>query len=286
MKASLKEMLAPITLVTQLDLLTYRKEGAACEYNVCLLPKQIDEQALTMHLPALGGMLNLFADEHAGRIVVMLEGLSSLEIEVCILATQPDEQVATLHLPILSTRLTVSAYAVVAESPGTAVAATETAAPLHCKCELCETSYAFCCGVDRRTVCSPSRRGLMRRPVSTRHQLQCREQIHLPSAPRVPIYLVATLVSLVDAVLIGANVEGLSRTEHQRCRVLRFSRECPHARGMVIVDILSPQKIVPSSPFVTVRLCGLEVDCRHQPSSFPLDVVFLHDNWCCRSVIC
>ena len=31
------------------------------------------------------------------------------------------------------------------------------------------------------------------------------------------------------------------------------------------VDIVKPQKIVPSSPLLTVRLCHLQVDCRHQP---------------------
>ena len=41
------------------------------------------------------------------------------------------------------------------------------------------------------------------------------------------------------------------------------------------VDIGKPQKIVPSSPLLTVRSYRLQVDCRHQPS-FLRVVVFLH----------
>ena len=61
-----------------------------------------------------------------------------------------------LRAQVIIARLFI-ACTVVAASPSAALAATENAAPLHCKCKpfadcwefgaLCETSYAFCSGV-------------------------------------------------------------------------------------------------------------------------------------------
>ena len=63
-------------VLTQLDLLKYWQESAACKYDVFFLPKQLDGQVSAVHTLVLGAMLTVFADEHADRIVVKLEGPS------------------------------------------------------------------------------------------------------------------------------------------------------------------------------------------------------------------
>ena len=52
-------------VLVQLHLLRYWNETKAYKNAVYLLAKQLVEQLATLHLPALGAVLNVFAQEHA-----------------------------------------------------------------------------------------------------------------------------------------------------------------------------------------------------------------------------
>ena len=61
-------------VLAQLDSLRRWKETAACETHVYILPKQLHEKVATLHLPALGAVLTVFAQEHAVHVRVKVEG--------------------------------------------------------------------------------------------------------------------------------------------------------------------------------------------------------------------
>ena len=82
-----------------------------------------------------------------------------------------------------------------------------------------------------------------------------------------------TVPTQTQADKTGVKVEGVFKTEYLR-------RKHTLAHWTLIVDIVRPQKIVPSSP-VAHSAIG---DCRHHPS-FLLDVVFLHDTGAAAALI-
>ena len=53
----------------QLDLLTYGKENKPYKKDVYLFPIQLDEKLAVLHLPALGAVLTVFAQEHQFMLV-------------------------------------------------------------------------------------------------------------------------------------------------------------------------------------------------------------------------
>ena len=47
------------------DLLTYSNDTSACEDEVYLFSKELDEEVAKLHIPALGAELTVLAQEHA-----------------------------------------------------------------------------------------------------------------------------------------------------------------------------------------------------------------------------
>ena len=61
----------------QLDFWTYPKESAACKSDVCVLPKQLDEQGSTFQLPASSAMLAVFAEKY---VIALLSSQKALAV--------------------------------------------------------------------------------------------------------------------------------------------------------------------------------------------------------------
>ena len=88
------------------------------------------------------------------------------------------------------------------------------------------------------------------------------------------------LPTQTQADFTGVNVEGLFRNGHLTllsCEVQSSVSACTLDGYRRHIQSSADRSIVPVAHSATVL--------RHQPS-FPLDVVFLNKNWCCRSVIC
>ena len=129
-------------------------------------------------------------------------------------------------------------------------------APLHCKCSpyahccvlLCETPYAFCCGVDTLCICGEPPVDILTRMCQSQQRfLQClprwidtktgvavslvavRGTVSCAQCKSSSYMFVATVVSITPAVSTGAKIEGLFKSEHYWYRAVRFRRKCPLA---------------------------------------------------------
>ena len=61
-------------MLGQFDLLKNWKETKAYKNDVYLLPKKLDEEVASLHLPALGAELTTLSKEQADYIGVQIEG--------------------------------------------------------------------------------------------------------------------------------------------------------------------------------------------------------------------
>ena len=58
-------------VLVQLGLLKCRRETTVCKNGVYLLPEQLGEQVATLHFPALGAALTVFAPKQADDYIVV-----------------------------------------------------------------------------------------------------------------------------------------------------------------------------------------------------------------------